>query len=148
MIKITQKNFHNPSEGRYGDCYKTCLACLFEVDPNTIPDVTEAMWLSEDEFLRVYEEWLRSIGYASIHVPMAHSLETVLEWSNKLNPDVYHLLTGHSKNRVPHVVVCLNGQIIWDPSIDKSGIIGPVEGYYWLTYFTPIWDKSSLKTTA
>ncbi len=49
----------------------------------------------------------------------------------------YWLLTGKSRNNVPHVVVCQGGEIVCDPSLDNSGIVSPTDdGYCWAEFLT------------
>ena len=57
----------------------------------------------------------------------ASSLQEILNWMNESNPNIYYMLTGKSKNNVGHVVVCCNDRIIHDPSLDNSGIVGPID---------------------
>lgn len=38
---------------------------------------------------------------------------------------IIYLLGGESRNDCGHTVVCQDDRIVWDPSIDKSGIVGP-----------------------
>ncbi len=44
------------------------------------------------------------------------------------NPGLYYMLLGTSKNGTGHTVICLNSKIVHDPSIDQSGIVGPMTG--------------------
>jgi len=37
MIKRKQIYFHNPEKGSHGDCYRTCIACILEIEPVEVP---------------------------------------------------------------------------------------------------------------
>ena len=54
------------------------------------------------------------------------------------NPGLYYLLSGTSRTGCNHTVVALDDQIVWDPSLSDSGIIGPCDdGYYWIKLYIP-----------
>jgi hypothetical protein len=66
--------------------------------------------------------------------PLQGVLDSIAGTNLRSNP--VFLLTGTSRNRCAHTVVACNGDIVCDPSLDDSGIIGPTDdGFYWLTFF-------------
>ena len=131
---------HNPPE-TFGDCHRTCLACLLDLSVEEVPNWAEKYW--EDTATWDVEEdlFLSQHGLSKLTIAFNGSdgLEPVLAHMGQLNANRYYLLTGESKNGTNHVVICLGGKIIWDPAIDNSGIVGPAtDGFFWLNFLTPL----------
>lgn len=69
---------HNPAEGRYGDCYRTCIAILLGIDAVEVPhfveyDILDSMNKglrpeTENNTLGLTREWLQARGYTMIHI--------------------------------------------------------------------------------
>lgn len=127
---------HRPDQGSWGDCYRTAVGCLLDLAPDQVPHVYDGGvdgptgQATMDRFLA--ERGLRVVNLIySGNVPLAEVLATV----DGVNPGLSFLLTGQSRNGVDHVVVCRDGQIAWDPSLDDSGIIGPAaDGLWWIEF--------------
>lgn len=132
MTPYKQLLRHDPANGVYGDCHRTAIACLLDIYPASIPhflDKDNPNWEIDEK------AWLKKLGFYSVSVPFAAELKAVLETLEAINPGVYAILGGTSKNGCGHSVVICGGNIIWDPSLDSSGIIGPMsDGFYWITY--------------
>ena len=133
MIPIKQRRRHNPEKGEYGDCSTAALASILELPYEDVPDFAFSETQRDD-----IRAWLKSIGRDLIwfvwngDFPLSEIQERMKLW----NPDVYYFLLGNSSNDVCHVVVCLNGEIVHDPSLDNSGIVGPSEHDGESVYFT------------
>ena len=126
---------HQPELGTIGDCERTCLACLLDLTPDQVPHFGEKNWEDSTAFNKQEDEWLQSAGYRRIQLAYDISLESLLKSQKNLAPHVYYILSGQSKTGCNHSVIGLNDQIVWDPSINDSGIVGPCDdGYYWITY--------------
>lgn len=151
MIKRKQLFSHDPrGAGTIGDCHRTALACLVDLEPADVPHFAELSWdfgrgtfVDDGEtFNRLVAEWLASAGLSTVCVVYGCPLEDVLRTQGLTNPGTYYLLGGQSRNGVNHTVVCLEDRIEWDPAIDGSGIVGPCDdGYYWVTYLVPLFTK-------
>lgn len=136
MIEQKQAFLHDPSNGVWGDCYRTAVACLLNLPRDTVPHVFHDGCKGPVADKRM-NDWLGQRGM--IQFVMALSGDTPLDellnsvyWSNGY--PVEYLLCGTSKNNVAHVVVCKGDSIVWDPAIDNSGIIGPADdGFWWIT---------------
>lgn len=131
-----QKYEHDPENGIYGDCYRTCVAMILDMDRDTVPHFSKMAALNPDgpsasEYLR---QWLKpqNLGLFSVVLSKHNTTEEVLEMLGHIENDVPFMLIGESARYkgVGHVVVVKNGKIIADPS--GSGIIGPSEDYYWV----------------
>lgn len=126
---------HLPKQGIIGDCERTAIACLLDLKPEEVPHFGEKYFDDGYMFNKMEDEFLASMGYARIQIPYCCDLSTFLTTAKLYNPSVYYLLSGQSKTGCNHTVVCCGDLIIWDPSIDDAGIIGPCsDGYYWATY--------------
>jgi len=133
---------HKPDEGSYGDCHRTAIACVLDMDAKDVPHFMDARAFdggAENAHDRA-EAWLNERGIATINVlfggnvPLEEVLRTVAFTNTRGRP--VFILGGESKNGVNHSVVCCDGKIVCDPSQDDSGIVGPCDdGFYWVTFF-------------
>ena len=149
MKKQIQLFRHRPEEGMIGDCHRTAIAMLLDMNAKDVPNFS-AVGFSLDnpngnhkEFSEAVEKWLNENGYTQFSVAFSEKLEVVFTYMKAINPGVYYMLGGQSGNGVNHTVVCLDDEIVADPSIDESGIVGPCEpdGLYWITVLMPINQK-------
>jgi hypothetical protein len=139
MTPHKQLNQHKPDEGIIGDCWRTSIACLLNLHPSEVPHFCDKNnWNNFNSSLDVAKEWLKSKGYGYWEFAFKSTLENILNSVQANAPDTYYILAGNSSNNIGHSVICLNDKIIHDPSIDNSGIIGPMDdGYYWIAVLIP-----------
>lgn len=120
---------HCPEEGRYGDCQRTCVAAILDMDAADVPhfcDYGERRPRDHPEnWEKLQNAWLaeRGLGTFTIAYSGRASFEQVMEWTSKQSPTVPMILMGKSRSGGNHVVVVLNGEIVCDPS--GNGIVGP-----------------------
>lgn len=133
-----QANRHRPDEGLYGDCHRTCLAMLLDMDKFDIPNFGELHPDDSEAFNIAVEEWLMVRGFRTISIPFQAPPEDVLNFMRVVNPGRYYILGGKSRTGVNHSVIGLNDRIIADPSLTDAGIVGPCEpdGHTWVTFLT------------
>lgn len=138
MIKQKQLFRHEPEHGIYGDCHRTAIACLLEVDKEQVPHFNEG-GPNGETFCKQEREYLTSKGIAPLYVAF-EDLEAAMRFMKLANPGIYALLGGKSRTGVGHTVIVCDGEIVWDPSLDDSGIVGPFDEdkLYWLTFFVPL----------
>ena len=138
-----QANLHDPDNGIYGDCYRTCLAGMLGFDRDSVPHFVTTMdpekW--ESEVQPKYDAWLleRGLQELAINLPGDVSVDDVLAWQKARSfiPTV-SMLVGKSLTGCNHSVLVSEGKIIHDPSITDAGIIGPTgDGFYWLIWLIP-----------
>lgn len=137
MLLQKQKNLHRPEEGIYGDCLRTCIACLLHVKRDMVTnfmtdreDISRIHERIDEELLEVFGAY--RVGFI---VPMDCGIQEALDMFGSFARGMPYMLTGMSRNGTNHVVLAQGTAIIWDPSLDGSGIVGPGEsedhGPFW-----------------
>lgn len=139
-----QLNRHCPAEGIYGDCHRTAIAIILDMDAADVPHFYDGAdgKGAAPEVWEAQERWLNERGYTAISVafPGESALDQIflaVKNANIQQPNLCYILGGESKTGVNHSVVCMAGpcEIVCDPSQDGAGIIGPCDdGFYWVTF--------------
>ena len=133
MTPYKQLYRHNPENNEYGDCFRTVIGCLLDLPPNAIPH----SWHEDArEQNKIIQTWLAEKGLRFIEVSCDGSVELleVLEIAASWHGDQYYTLAGTSDNNVGHIVICKGNKIVWDTSLDDSGITDP-NGETWQVGF-------------
>lgn len=150
-MRIQKQAFrHRPEEGLIGDCHRTCLAMMLDLDRDEVPNFAAMGFDISDPdgnskiFKDEVKGWLADRGLAQVDFVFQCELPDLLNYMAQINPGVYYILGGESKTGVNHSVVCLDDQILADPSLDDSGIVGPCQpdGFYWITVLIPLHQKA------
>jgi hypothetical protein len=142
VTPVMQRYEHDPENGVYGDCHKAALASILGLFWEEVPHFMHELGPKEgEEFNRRQDDFLRKRGLTPIifavgpDVDLSRTLEICQTW----NPGTYFLLGGESASGCGHTVVCVDGEIVHDPSPKKAGIVGPMDdGLYWVTYIGSI----------
>ncbi len=143
MIPQKQLFLHKPSEGRIGDCWRTALACVLDMQAVDVPHFMEPFWGLEDSgTLARYaiNAWLRQhCGLQLVEIAWnTDSITTVFDVMSSSAPGMFYLLSGTSRNGTNHTVVARDGEIVCDPAIDDSGIVGPMDcGQFQAAFLVP-----------
>lgn len=126
---------HDPDNGLWGDCHRTCIAVILDLDAADVPHFNDRG--STDDAPE--REWLagRGLRAVSMWVPGGYmDLALLLESLENCNPGVPAIL-GCTSTVAQHSVVVCGGRIACNPS--DSDIVGPMDdGHWWLTYFVPL----------
>jgi hypothetical protein len=138
-IKKQRQRFrHKPDEGTFGDCHRTAVACLFNIDADTVPHFGDGL-PEPAEFNRRIDVWLAERNLRQVTVPFTCDFHELMVAMGQISPNVPYLLGGTSSTGVNHTVVCINSEIVCDPSQTDAGIMGPMDdGTYQVTFFCPI----------
>lgn len=114
---------HDPANGAWGDCWRTCMACLLDMNPSEIPNFVEG----GDQLLAAKRAraWLKERGFHMIVVCMLEEhAGAAAEWFG----DALYILTGKSPN-IPNIAHCVVGrgpfEVVWDPARSGAGLAGP-----------------------
>ena len=125
---------HDPEEDRYGDCFRTCVACLLDLRPEEVPNWFDGPDDSDRRWAEV-DAWFadRGLGLFQILYPGEIALDDILETMRNTNPGKLYILSGQSRIGVNHSVIARGDEIEHDPS--GNGIEAPIEddegGRYW-----------------
>lgn len=129
---------HYPENGEFGDCDRTCIASLLDLPLEEVPH-WGVHYNDPDKFNEEKDKFLSSQGLKEVNILFGCTKEEVLGTMKNVNSGIYHILTGESESGVNHAVICLNGEIVHDPSQDSAGIIGPCDdGHFWVSFYVPI----------
>ena len=142
MLYHKQKYKHNPDEGIMGDCARTSIACLLNLDRDEVPHFAQ-MDQTAEGFYTAVKDWLQQRGLTPFYVIYEDTpLDDVLNAVGSLNSCIQYILIGKSKSGTMHCVCCQAGKIIHDVSQGNVGVVAPDdEGCYSLMFFTSVFDK-------
>lgn len=140
-----QRFRHDPEAGIFGDCHRTAIACLLDLEPEQVPHFGQENPAAQ-EFGRAVGRFLATRNLADVHIAFKASLPDVLQTMEALNPGMYYLLGGTSKTGCGHTVIGCGERIVHDTSLNDSGIIGPMDdGHYWVTWLVPLSMKKHVE---
>lgn len=129
---------HDPDNGVYGDCFRTCIAMVFGLEPDQVPHFCG----SRDEnstWRRDFEQWIGERGYSYVEIPMQWSdtcFAFVLAQMELTGNDVAIIVDGISPRGTLHSVVVYKGEL-HDPHPDGGGIVAGNEDLLWLRVIAP-----------
>ncbi|EEW57339.1 hypothetical protein SCH4B_4353 [Ruegeria sp. TrichCH4B] len=131
MKRHKQLISHNPDQGRWGDCYRTCMAMVMGMDPENVPHFCDGDD-KDRSGVDLAREWLNPQGFGiwTCFYPEENSLDLILSTFAHLAPGVPVILTGHSPRGVNHCVVVLDGEVFCDPAsgtANQTPFVGPAE---------------------
>lgn len=137
IIQHTQMFRHDPDNGVYGDCWRATVACLLRLPVEDVPHVCDGP--DDGKASERMRAFLESQGCALIQVPFNGdmSLQQILEYVGAMSVSggLHWCLMGTSQTGCNHVVICKGAEIIHDPSITQSGIVGPAsDGLWWVEW--------------
>jgi hypothetical protein len=147
-----QRFRHDPANGVWGDCYRTALAYLVGAIPEAVPHFYEG-GRSGPEGDILINAFLAEHGLGKITFAYEGTIEDLPGLMHVIgtqnNSGVYYLLSGSSKNGCNHVVICRQGKIVWDTSLDDSGIVGPGDaGQFQFEFLTVAGGAPALRRAA
>jgi hypothetical protein len=123
MIEIKQTRLHTDDLTQPpGNCFQACLASIFELPIDKVPDEVE-VWKSGEraeswpKYWQLINSWLASRNLSFLEVEINSAIRN---WN-----DTYEIITGPSpRNKGRHAVVGYGGKIIFDPHPDNTGLKG------------------------
>lgn len=122
MTPYKQTILHDPANGQFGDCWRTCLACLLDIDPLAVPHFGEL----GDQWFKETQAWLGKRGLAMFDMPYMEIFPHIEV------KGAYHIISGISPRdpAVRHSVIGLDGEVHHDPHPDDTGIVGERHEWY------------------
>ena len=143
MREQKQLYLHRPAEKLYGDCWRTCIACLLDVAPDDIPHYYEMLWKAGQDIVdEVHKETNRFLAekYGVRYVEYPIQTEDFAGLGVYINHyySGMHVILGCNSTNGGHSVIVRGHNYLWDPAIDNSGCVGPMDdGYYWIGLLVP-----------
>ena len=143
MIRRKQLFSHNPAAGFYGDCHRTAIACLLDMEPQDVPHFAEKGFEAEArgeeyDWRADVERFLNANGLTQIDVNWS-DLDAFFSYMDFSNPDVLYLLGGTSPRGTHHTVICRGGGFEWDPHQSNEFVAKPLgHGLYTATFLLPL----------
>lgn len=134
MTPHQQRIAHDPENGRYGDCHRTCIAAILDMEPEDVPHMNDGPHdpADPDRQTRQANEWLAGLGLRQSTFAWwsdGFPLSDLLHQTAVGSPGVPMILGGASSLGVNHSVVIMDGEIVCDPS--GNGIVGPLDCGQW-----------------
>lgn len=126
MIPITQTRLHitSPDGGviQKGNCYQAAIASLFELQLNQVPNFIE---YPDNEWVAVFNKFVADQGYEYSWHYANDDLSSNKGWSigSGISP------RSRKDCKLMHAVVCYDGEIVFDPHPDRTGLLGGVVYY-------------------
>lgn len=126
---------HCPSQDRWGDCQRTCIAAILDLEAADVPHFCDAPHFPKghaEHWEARQNRWLAQRGLATMIVAYSGDTATfddVMNWTSRQSPTVPMIVAGSSGIGANHVVVVMNGEIVCDPS--GNGLVGPTAENTW-----------------
>lgn len=119
MIPQTALVRHDPPNS-YGDCVRASLASILEYPTAGVPHFYHDGCDGDTAHKRI-RDFLGSINLAPVFMTFPPSVgrDEILSFMGAMNPDIYYMLFGNTSTG-PHVVVCLNDEIVHDVNWYKT----------------------------
>lgn len=136
IAHLKQKFKHDPANGTWGDCHRTCMAMVLGQDRDSIPNFGE-LYGQGKAFNDTVQAYLAPFGLYEVGLPFGNesTVESIRQLMQNVNPGMPYILAGMSANGTNHSVV-IDGARFLDPSLDGSSIVGPCDdGLYWIYFY-------------
>lgn len=105
------------SDGKIGNCMMTCFANYFKIPVNLLPPIEELFPFSPTKLWEItLDYWLDSLGY-ELH----RCLSDPYDRGILKHLDIY-FAAGDSTRGTYHIIMMANGEFLFDPHPDNSGV--------------------------
>lgn len=145
MIKRHQLFRHEPHNEIYGDCHRTAIACLMDMEPWQVPHFVGNFYTTSRPDYNVdteVDKWLEQFGLFQLHIHFdgSRGLNNVFGYMRSWNPDAYYIMGGQSPRGTNHSVICRGGEFYWDPHPIGGFLPKPLDGdgLYITTFLLPV----------
>lgn len=121
-----QTILHDPENGLFGDCFRTCIACLLDLHPLQVPHFCD-QWVKDKDIMPEVNKWLALRNLIMFSAAYESDVDTVLNYLKNVNKGVYFMVSGMSERGANHVVIAYEGKIVHDPHPSNAGLLGPCD---------------------
>lgn len=144
---------HDPTQGQFGDCHRTCIAMILDLHPSDVPHFMEGVYPDTPtdapectNAVKMEREFLASHRLTTLTVPFPSelTLDSIFTHLAAWGPDAPVILSGTSGLGSGHSCVAFRGEL-HDPS--GNGLVGPMsDGFWWVTSICvgPTWGDRPL----
>jgi len=135
MITMHKQLFrHRPDEGVWGDCHRTCVANLIGVLPEEVPHTHEDVPV--EQWQAMIDGYLATKGLRQITIWWPKDSSYILETHQRLNPEIFYILSGLTAKGQAHSVLCFGGATIHNPSLDEDNdLVSPCQDDNYRTHY-------------
>ena len=153
MKRLKQSIKHDPDNGKWGDCYRTCIAMVMNLDPATVPHFYDPN--ADCRGLAGARDWLSGWGYGIIQIayPPDMTWTAILEQTADTAPGCPLISSGMGPRGNNHCVVVIDGKVFCDPfsgEADQNPFTGPAEhdreSYWWLESIVVLPSRFNIPT--
>ena len=139
MRRHSQAYRHNPENGVQGDCFRTVLACLLDLERDAVPHFMADADKPAEEIWSDVDRWLAGRGLRYVSFPfLADDLGHFLYLQEQGAPGLRYALSGRTMRGTSHCVIVEGGEIVHNPQPAGGGIVGPMaDGWYWMGFLLP-----------
>lgn len=130
MTPRDMTQLHDPANGVFGDCYRTCVAMLLGLEQLQVPRFNGPDYDEPGAQVLAMRDWLRrERGLCLIGIQLeagGRDLGEVLQdlfWC--CGPDVHFIASGKTVRGTQHSVVATLDGITHDPHPSRAGLTGP-----------------------
>lgn len=120
MTPVDQEYLYVEEPRQYGDCVRAVIASLLDLPIADVPHFLKEANGDHYEFYCAIDDFL-----ASRCLKIMWQVSLIHYWRPG-DPDLYHYMSGPSPRdkNIHHAVVGMNGNIVFDPHPDHTGLAG------------------------
>lgn len=147
MIPVTQTSFYDPDappDKQRGNCLTAVVASLLELPIEDVPDFVQdhVDHADENDDAGDWDWWTRlhrfvtERGYQMCYLSPVDNPDwkgSPENWFPAPQPGEFYTVSGKSPRdpRIHHIVIHRDGEMVWDPHPDRTGITSVEDGYHW-----------------
>lgn len=130
---------HDPENGMFGDCHRTCMAMLLGCDRDKIPNFGEH-YLDMEKWDEMLNGFLDSLGLFEVNIAFKFDEGTTFDEARThfvyIARNQPFLMGGTSINGTNHSIAIDCDGKVFDPQGRSPALIGPSsDGHYWFTVY-------------
>ncbi len=136
MTPVTQTMFYEPDvepEKQRGNCVTAVVASLLDLPIEEVPNFVQDEVEHEDDF--DYYWWNCVLRFVKKHNHGVYYVQGRPEQTHfpLPEPDEFYLVSGPSPRdpRIHHIVIFQNGEMVWDPHPDRTGLLSIDYDHMW-----------------
>lgn len=128
---------HDPANGVYGDCFRTCVAAMLDLSAEDVPHVFDRHYDDGDAAFAAMNAWLAERGHRLIWSAYEEGVDfdRMVTTISTMNPGLPFMVGGQSSPGTGHFIVCMDAKVACDPSLSPTGTLTAHDDGLWHVYF-------------